>query len=160
VTAHELGHSLFSLEDLYVFLNPTRPSVPDPQPAGNWDLMSSNAEEFFGWNKLLNGWLDENNVRCLSSQISSTHYIEKIDSPSNKPKLILINLSQGVTLAIEARSGGALVYKIDTRIQHGDGPILAQKQLLASANQFTLDGWTIKVKDSDNKGLLVDVVKN
>jgi M6 family metalloprotease-like protein len=160
VTAHELGHSLFSLEDLYVFLNPTRPSVPDPQPAGNWDLMSSNAEEFFGWNKLLNGWLDANNVRCLTNQLSSTHYIETIDSPSDKAKLILINLSPGVTLAIEGRFGGILVYKIDSRIQHGDGPISAQKQLITNSDQLTLDGWTIQVRDSDPKGFLVEVLRN
>jgi len=159
VMAHELGHSLFGLEDLYVFLNPTRPSVPDPQPAANWDLMSGNSSEFFGWNKLLMGWLEPNHLRCLTNQVSSSHYIETIDSPGNKPKLILINVSPGVTLAVEGRKAGVLVYKIDSRIAHGDGPILAEKRLLSSSEQLTRDSWTVRVKDSDSKGFLVEVVK-
>jgi hypothetical protein len=74
----------------------------------------------------------------------------------------LINLEAGVTLAIEGRSqwtSGVLVYKIDTRINHGDGPIVAQKNLLSSGQQLTLDGWTIKVVAVDPSGFLVDVVK-
>ena len=162
VMAHELGHSLFGLEDLYVFLNSNRPSVPEPVPAGSWDIMSSLGREFFGWNKLLMGWLEPYHVRCLSNQSTSSHFIETIDTASNKPKLVLINLAAGVTLAIEGRSQwtrGVLVYKIDTRINHGDGPIIAQKTLLSSGQQLTLDGWTIKVVAVDPSGFLVDVVK-
>jgi M6 family metalloprotease-like protein len=163
VMAHELGHSLFGLEDLYVFLNANRPSVPDPVPAGPWDMMSSLGKEFFGWNKLLMGWLDTHHVRCIGNQVSSSHFIDTIDKPGSKPKLVLINLSNGVTLAIEGRtspSKGALVYKIDTRINHGDGPIFAQKSLLGSGQQLTLDGWTIKVAAVDTSGILIDVLKN
>jgi M6 family metalloprotease-like protein len=163
VMAHELGHSLFGLEDLYVFLNANRPSVPDPVPAGPWDMMSSLGKEFFGWNKLLMGWLDTHHVRCISNQVSSSHFIDTIDKSGSKPKLVLINLSNGVTLAIEGRtspSKGALVYKIDTRINHGDGPIIAQKSLLSSGQQLTLEGWTIKVVAVDTSGILIDVVKN
>ena len=162
VMAHELGHSLFGLEDLYVFLNPTRPSVPDPTPAGPWDMMSNSTGEFFGWNKLLMGWLEPYHVRCITNQASSSHYIETIDTISSKSKLILINLSEGVTLAVEARaqsSKGVLVYKIDSRINHGDGPITAEKTLLGSGRQLTLDGWVIRVKDVDAKGFLIEVVK-
>ena len=162
VMAHELGHSLFGLEDLYVFLNANRPSVPDPVPAGQWDLMSSTAKEFFGWNKLLMGWLEPHQIRCISNQSSSSHFIEDIDKASDKPKLILINLSEGVTLAIEGRMSpwkGVLAYKIDTRINHGDGPIRAEKTLLTATQQITLDGWTIKVAAIDTSGYLVDVIK-
>jgi M6 family metalloprotease-like protein len=162
VMAHELGHSLFGLEDLNVFLNSNRPSVPEPFPAGYWDIMSSLGREFFGWNKLLMGWLEPYHVRCLSNQSTSSHFIETIDTASNKPKLVLINLLEGVTLAIEGRtqpSKGVLAYKIDSRINHGDGPIIAQKTLLSSGQQLTLDGWTIKVVAVDTSGFLIDVIK-
>jgi M6 family metalloprotease-like protein len=162
VMAHELGHSLFGLEDLYVFLNSNRPSVPDPAPAGPWDIMSSLGREFFGWNKLLMGWFEPYQVRCISNQASSSHFIETIDKASGKPKLILINLSDGVTLAIEGRmlpNKGVLVYKIDSRINHGDGPIRAEKTLLTATQQITLDGWTIKVLATDTSGFLIDVIK-
>jgi hypothetical protein len=124
--------------------------------------MSSLGREFFGWNKLLMGWLEPYHVRCLSNQAASSHFIEAIETAGNKPKLVLINLAAGVTLAIEGRSqwtSGVLVYKIDTRINHGDGPIIAQKSLLSSGQQLTLDGWTIKVVAVDPSGFLVDVVK-
>ena len=163
--AHELGHSIFRLEDLYVFLNANRPTVPDPTPAGSWDMMSNSAREFFGWSKLLNGWIEDSQVRCLTSQNSSIHYLEDISIASNKPKLSLINLELGVTLAIEARqksdgSNGVLVYKIDSRISHGDGPIIAQKELLSVGKSLTLDGWKIAAIDRDKNGVLVKVEKN
>jgi hypothetical protein len=125
-------------------------------------MMSTLGREFFGWNKLLMGWLEPYQVRCLSNQATSSHFIETIDTASGNPKLILINLSEGVTLAIEGRtqpSKGVLAYKIDSRINHGDGPIIAQKSLLSSGQQLTLDGWTIKVVAVDTSGFLVDVVK-
>lgn len=163
--AHELGHSIYSLEDLYVFLNANRPTVPDPTPAGSWDMMSNSTREFFGWSKLLNGWLDDSQVRCLVSQSSSIHYLEDISIASTKTKLVLINLAVGVTLAIETRqnyngSKGVLVYKIDSRIAHGDGPIIAQKELLNVGKSLTLEGWTITTLDQDSKGTLVKVAKN
>lgn len=159
--AHELGHSLFGLEDLYVFLNSNRPSVPDPTPAGSCDIMSNSSREYFGWSKMLNGWLLPSQIRCLTNQESTTHYIEDIALSSNKPKLILINLKLGVTLAVETRSigvvGGALVYKIDSRTDHGDGPIVAQKSLLTTGSELSVDGWRISVIDQDLNGLLVRV---
>jgi M6 family metalloprotease-like protein len=161
VMAHELGHSLFGLEDLYVFTNRNRPTAPDPTPAGTWDMMSMLASEFFGWNKLLAGWLEPTQVRCISDQASTTHYVETLEVRSDKPKVVLINLADGVTLAIEVRTeqffSGVLVYKIDTRIQHGDGPILSEKLLLAPGAALTRDGWTIKVVGFDSKGFLIEV---
>ena len=70
VIAHELGHTLFNLEDLYVFLNSNRPSVPDPSPAGSWDMMSNSAPNFFGWSKYLIGWLDDSEINCVTNQTS------------------------------------------------------------------------------------------
>jgi M6 family metalloprotease-like protein len=162
--AHELGHSLFGLEDLYVFLNATRPSVPDPSPAGSWDMMSNSSQEYFGWSKFLNDWFAPKQVRCLVNQSATTHYLEDISIASEKPKLLLINLQAGVTIAVEVRLAsarlGLLVYKIDSRIAHGDGPITAQKQLLSIDNHISIDGWKILAKDSDSKGVLVEITRS
>ncbi len=162
--AHEFGHSLFGLEDLYVFLNANRPSVSDPQPAGNWDMMSSSFQEFFGWNKYLNGWFSQNQVRCLDNQRSTFHYLEEISLTSENAKLALINIQQGVTVGIESRLDkdgvGVLVYKIDSRIAHGDGPITAQKQLLRSGQSLVIENWQITVRDTDLSGSLIEVVRS
>lgn len=164
--AHELGHSLFGLEDLYVFLNANRPSVPEPNPAGNWDMMSTSARDFLGWNRLLMGWIDDQQVRCIKDQKTTVHYLESINLASTKPKLLLINLQEGVTLAIESRSPsvlsiskGLLVYKIDTRISHGDGPIQAQNLLLLPGMSMSIEGWNIRALNRDDYGVLVQVEK-
>lgn len=166
VLAHELGHALFGLEDLYVFLNANRPSVPDPLPAGPWDMMSNSHFEFFGWSKYLMGWIEDSQVRCIKNQSSSTHYLESIEINSSKPKLTVINLMEGVSLAFETRLDsnstnvrGLLVYKIDTRIAHGDGPVIAQKRLLLAGDSLQIDGWAVKVVDTDPSGVLIELSK-
>ena len=164
--AHELGHTLFGLEDLYVFLNDQRPSVPGgPNPAGSWDMMSNSSREFFGWSKFLSGWLEDNQVRCLTNQSSTIHYIESLESLGKEPKLVLINLQAGVTIAIEFRQHpnyfvrGVLVYKVDSRINHGDGPITAQTELLSEGKSLDIDGWRISAVTEGVDGMLVKVEK-
>ena len=164
--AHELGHTLFGLEDLYVFLNDQRPSVPGgANPAGSWDMMSNSSQEFFGWSKYLNGWIADQQIRCLSNQISTVHYLESLEIASDKPKLILINLQEGVTIGVELRllssssSRGVLVYKIDSRINHGDGPITAQSSLLYEGRSLVIDGWKITALEEGVEGMLIKVEK-
>jgi M6 family metalloprotease-like protein len=164
--AHELGHTLFGLEDLYVFLNDQRPSVAGgPIPAGSWDMMSNSSREFFGWSKFLNGWLDDQQVRCLSNQVNSVHYLETLELASMAPKLILLNLQEGVTINVEVRkldgstSRGALVYKVDSRINHGDGPITAQSELLYEGKSLQIDGWRVTALEEGTEGMLIKVEK-
>lgn len=157
--AHELGHTLFGLEDLYLF------SPGDPNPAGSWDMMSNSSREFFGWSKFLSGWLEDQQVRCVSNQMSTVHYLESLELSSVKPKLILINLQEGVTIGVEVRqltgsaNRGALVYKIDSRINHGDGPIKAQNELLYVGKSLVIDGWRVSAVEEGNEGMLIKVEK-
>ena len=177
--AHELGHTLFGLEDLYIFLNSSRPSVPDPQPAGPWDMMSSVDRNFFGWSKYLIGWLEDTSISCATNQNTLTTYISKLDNYSSKPdvidtrkKLFLINSAPGVVIGVEVRLGGRevrvneqclqqnmclglLIYTVDTNVNHGDGPIVAQKSLLYMKETLILGKYQFKVDDFDDNGLLV-----
>jgi len=164
VISHELGHSLFGLEDLYLFNS----SGSDPLPAGSWDLMSStSATTFFGWNKYLNGWLSESDTDCVTNQNSITQYLEDLDSLSTSKKMILLNTAPGVLIAAEVRSAtcnskscmGLLIYKINTNIHHGEGPISAQKLLLYAGDNLVIDKHRFTVDDSDNKGLLIRISK-
>ena len=166
IIAHELGHSLYGLEDLYVFLNSQRPTVPEPLPAGRWDLMSDAGlqSDFFGWNKLLMGWMKDEEVRCVQNQSSSTHYLAD-HTNSVGTKLLLINLKPGITIAIESRpqsskSQALLVYKIDSNIHHGEGPITAEKFLMSKGEIKNMDNWSIEVKESAPTGLIVSLIKS
>ena len=162
--AHELGHTLFGLEDLYVF---SGKSGPPSVPAGSWDMMSDSTKAFFGWSKFLNGWLDGVQVRCVSDQLKSVHYIEDINRTGERPKLLTINLQEGVTISTEVRCRelynftdcGALIYKIDSRINHGDGPITAESSLLSEGNFKLIDGWKISALKNGGQGMLIEVEK-
>ena len=160
---HELGHSLFYLEDLYVFLNSNRPTVPDPSPAGTWDMMSNSTQEFFGWNKLLMGFLLDSEILCLKTNVEAVQYLHSI-SDVDGCKLLVINLKEGVSLLAEVRVDslnkyGLLVYKVDTNISHGDGPYVAEKTLIYSSKEKTIEGWKFSVLGEDSKGLLFKVEK-
>jgi M6 family metalloprotease-like protein len=172
VIAHELGHTLFGLEDLYVFLNSSRPSTQDPTPAGNWDFMSSIDGNVFGWSKYLNGWLEDTAINCATTQNSLTTYLSKLDAIDARKKLFLINSAPGVVIGAEVRLGdgrvcitegiylpdkclGLLIYTVDTNVNHGNGPIVAQKNLLYMKETLTLGKYQFKVEDFDDSGLLV-----
>ena len=167
---HELGHSLFSFEDLYLFSeaqSQTSGTVrkSDMDVPNKWDLManSSRGLGLLEWNRLLMGWLYENEVRCLSNQKSSTHYLTDVDTTTD-PKLLTINLSPGVTLAAEVRPGsgsekGLLLYLINTYVSHGEGPILTQNSVLTKGQSKSMLGWQFTVIDSNDDGVLFEAIK-
>ncbi len=164
---HELGHAFFGLEDLYLFSevfsgsSSTRSELGVPM---GWDLMaSSNRGGLLEWNKFLMGWIEDSEVRCLTDQKSSVHYLSDADS-TRDPKLLTINLSPGVTLAAEVRIGsgvekGLLLYIINTYQNAGEGPILSQKAVINKGQSKNMFGWQFSVIDSNEDGVLFEVVK-
>lgn len=162
---HELGHSLYAFEDLYLFDQTMDPGVAlGMEVPTRWDLMA-NADllELLGWNKLLMGWLEESEVRCISEQKTSIHYLTSVGN-SNGSKLLTINLAPGVTLAAEARNSsstnsGLLLYQINTNTNHGQGPVLTQKFLMSKGEAKSLLGWRISVLETDADGVLLEAVK-
>jgi hypothetical protein len=164
---HEFGHSLFSFEDLYLF---SQASTGAPRKLGElsvpskWDLMSDSSKvSLLGWNKFLIGWLYDSEVRCISEQKSSIHYLSNRET-SNDTKLLTINLAPGVTLAAEAKNAsgtdkGLLLYLINTHTSHGEGPILTQNTLITKGQSKSWLGWQINVLDSNEEGVLIEAVK-
>ncbi|MFM8752302.1 MAG: hypothetical protein ACKOEB_03800 [Actinomycetota bacterium] len=161
---HELGHSLFGFEDLY--LQSEIPTEWLPQELNvplTWEIMAnSNLAAITNWNRLLMGWIPDEEVRCLSDQSSSIHYLSGVPS-QNQPKIVLINLAPGVTLAAEAREGvssqGLLLYIIDTNLAHGQVPMRALPYLLKAGESKELFDWKFKVLETNKDGLLVEVSK-
>jgi hypothetical protein len=165
---HEFGHSLFSFEDLYLFSQAssgtTRQKLGDVSVPSKWDLMSDSTKvSLLGWNKFLIGWLYDSEVRCISEQKSSIHYLSNRET-SNDTKLLTINLAPGVTLAAEAKNAsgtdkGLLLYLIDTYTSHGEGPILTQNSLITKGQSKSWLGWQFNVLDSNEEGVLIEAVK-
>lgn len=79
--------------------------------------------------------------------------------------MILTNLQEGVTIGVEVRqlnsstARGALVYKIDSRINHGDGPITAEQVLILEGKSLVIDGWKISALEEGIEGMLIKVEK-
>jgi M6 family metalloprotease-like protein len=166
---HELGHSLYGFEDLYLFSEARSQSsgtlgLRDMNVPNKWDLMADSTRSvFLEWNKFLMGWIKDSEVRCLSDQSTSIHYLSDVDTTTD-PKLLTINLAPGVTLAAEVRTAagvdkGLLLYIINTYTNHGEGPILTQNTLLAKGQTKAMLGWEFTVLDSDEKGLLFSAKK-
>ncbi len=162
---HELGHSLFAFEDLYLFDQTLDPGKDLGLDVPNrWDLMANaNLIELLGWNKFLMGWLEDSEVRCLSDQKASIHYLTS-DNASQMSKLLTINLAPGVTLAAESRKvtsndSGLLLSFINSNTNHGQGPVLAQKYLMTKGDFKSLLGWRITVLESDTDGVLIEATK-
>jgi len=152
---HELGHSFFGLEDLYLFSevnSRVAPQLADLDVPMRWDLMASS-----------NRGLADSEVRCLTDQKSSIHYLSDSDSTKD-PKLLTINLSPGVTLAAEVRYGsgtekGLLLYLVNTHQNAGEGPILTQNTVVTKGQSKSMFGWQFSVIDSNDDGVLFEAVK-
>ncbi len=162
---HELGHSLFAFEDLYLFSQSSdTPRGAEYEVPLKWDLMAnSNRGSFIEWNKFLMGWLFDSEIRCLTDQKTSVHYLSTVDT-SKDSKLLTINLAPGVTLGAESRisttdSSGLLLYTVNTHISHGQGPILAQNSLVLKGQSKSWNGWQFNVLDSDADGILFEAIK-
>ena len=121
-----------------------------------WDLMANSTRgRFLNWNKFLIGWLKDSEVRCISNQDTSFHYLST-NSGSSDAQLLTINLQEGVTLAAEARllskdKSGLLLYLINTYVSHGDGPILTFNKLFSQGEIKNLFGWEFSVLDSTDR---------
>ncbi len=165
IWVHELGHALYAFEDLYLFDQSLDPGKAlNLEVPNKWDFMANaNLLQLLGWNKLLMGWLEDSEVRCLSDQKASIHYLSSVDT-SKESKLLTINLAPGVTLAGEARiasstESGLLLSFINTNTNHGQGPVLAQKFLMTKGDSKSLLGWRISVLESDTDGVLIEAIK-
>jgi hypothetical protein len=161
---HELGHSMFGLEDLYLFSENKAEWLPSElTPILAWDLMaSSQIEVLSNWNRLLMGWISDTEIRCLTDQSQSTHYLSDF-TKKGQPQLLLINLAPGVSLAAESRIWGEsqrlLLYVVDTNLSHGQGPLRSLNTLLKAGESKELFDWKFNVLETSKDGLLLEVSK-
>lgn len=159
---HELGHSLFAFEDLYLFSPIPMTERDELSTPEAWDLMAGPTLALLNWNRLLMGWLRDSEVRCVSNQTSTTHYLTSFQN-NDEPKLTLINLTEGVTIAAEVRDRGMdkglLIYMIDTYIPHGQAPIRTYNTLMTKGMKKSIYGWDISILENDKDGVLFNILK-
>ncbi|MCB9751035.1 MAG: hypothetical protein H6713_13685 [Myxococcales bacterium] len=153
---HELGHSL-GLVDSYSFIEPTGFT----RPFSLMDLISSDAPEYFAYERWLLGWLDDARVACLPE--STTVRLSPIERDEGLAA-VMVPLAATRSLVVESRRAigwdqalsreGAVVYTVDTTVASGEGPIrvLNDQQALGVGDSLSVEGVTIAVLDSSEDG--------
>jgi M6 family metalloprotease-like protein len=130
VFVHEMGH-VFGLPDLYDYLAPRSLQW---RFAGGWSVMSANITggHYFAYNKLKLGWLDADQVKCMTTPGTVEAEITPLETRGGV-KAIMVRTGPSNAYAVEVRQKigedaglcdeGALIYTIDATKSNGYGPI-------------------------------------
>ncbi len=129
VADHETSHT-FGLPDLYAFT-----ATDYHRYVGGWDLMGDIAgpsPQHVGWERWKFGWIDDNQVACLTKAGSRTVRLKAAESPGGT-KIAIVRTGETTAYVAESRraaggdaracSSGVLIYKVDSSTRTGDGPV-------------------------------------
>jgi M6 family metalloprotease-like protein len=177
---HETGH-MFGLTDLRDVTDPTRQNSSD---LGVFDLMNSMiAPELLAWQRFILGILNDDQVRCVAGNTSTTHFLAPVEKITNEPKMVVIPISKFRAVIIESRRSlgfdtnlgslneGVIVYSLDTTIGYRKSPIkiipqpnatdvMWRRDAAIKLNQsVTAEGWKITVIETGDFGDVVKVEK-
>jgi len=163
VLAHEIGHAWLGYEDLYLF------SSQNVSPLGKWDLMSQTGTELSGWSRFLAGWVESSAVRCASPTATSRHYLAALNSESanTRPRLLVVPLSASSAIVVDYRAPNTwssdlktatlVVYRIDTTVDHGNGPITLVGLIEQAGGTLTSGSVKISTKSMNAAGVVLEV---
>lgn len=186
--AHELGHAWLNLWDLYS----GQRGITDFVGLNRFDVMYNaglndyNATDMTVWNKYLAGWVEPNQVRCITSAGTTTHFVSTNSVVSELPKAVMVKISETKVLVIDTWRKSefnrccneTIAYVVDATRIHFAGPYRLQGSLEKPGDQLVLDEsllatkteWTLRpdepltisnvtitLLDSDASGAMVEV---
>ncbi len=127
---HEFGHML-GLVDLYAYNGNGDRFVGDFSLMGK-SFEHSLAPEFFGWERWLLGWIDDDQVICGYNSSNNKATLTPIEVAGGI-KILAIPINEHTSLVVESRQplgyderipkGGPLVYIVDVSVPSGMGTI-------------------------------------
>ncbi|MCX5393748.1 M6 family metalloprotease domain-containing protein [Streptomyces sp. NBC_00094] len=130
LVAHETAHT-FGLPDLYAF----DAGGDAHRFIGGWDVMGlvgGRGSQFFAWHSWKLGWTADNQVVCRATKGSDTVYLTAVEYGSGT-KMAVIRTGPTTAYVVESRRGvqadagscstGALVYRVDSSVWTGYGPV-------------------------------------
>jgi M6 family metalloprotease-like protein len=190
-TAHEIGH-LMGLADLYNYDGANAGAAGMGQNAddlqfsymGIYDLMNwagGSGVELTAWNRWLIDLISDDQIRCLPTTATTTLLSPIEVSGGVKGAVIQLSTTEAIVLEsrralrydkkMEKKSEGVLIYKVNTAIPSGLGPMrvigspgstdkLFRDAPLKLNESRIVDGYTIKVIESGVFGDVVEVSKN
>ncbi|HEU5108762.1 MAG TPA: hypothetical protein VFT95_09415, partial [Micromonosporaceae bacterium] len=127
VLNHESGHT-FSLPDLYAYAG-GHPFV------GGWDLMgliSGPAPDNLAWHKWKLGWLDTAQLGCVNAPGTTQHTLTPLSAPGGvKAVVVRTGTTTALVAEVRTRAGldaaacdtGVLIYRVDSAVNSGSGPV-------------------------------------
>jgi M6 family metalloprotease-like protein len=126
VLPHENGH-VFGLPDLY--------TAEGGGTVGHWDIMSEDwgaNNDLLGWHKWKLGWLDSNQVNCVSAPGTTEYRLTPLATTGGQ-KMVVVPLTAetGYAVEVRTRSGndeavcrpGVLIYRVRSDVDTGHGPV-------------------------------------
>ena len=163
---HNLGHTLFQLEDLYIHSWNTEAVKVRSSSVIQFDIMANGSSpDFIGWNRWLNGWLTDSDISCLDPNVKTqTLRIGYLGNAEGK-RLLVIPGSYGIGYFVEYRDAlfnegrGLFVYHLDSNTQHGSGPLEGVNTLLSSGESVEFRGYRFSVLGADTDGAYVRIEK-
>lgn len=165
---HEFGHAL-GLTD-----------IRDTTDLGNqksdgmyYDIMNNpQFPELLVWHRYLLGFLNDNQMHCVTSEETSTHWLSPVARDTKDVKGVVIPLSETEAVIIESRRAigfdkslqyrpelqGAVVYTLDSKIPYRRTPVKVIATL--KNNDFvTTNGYKISLVESGTFGDVIKVEK-
>lgn len=133
---HELGH-VFGLPDLYDVHGIGSSYWDGLRFAGGWDLMSWLGTDagLTAWERWQLGWLDDAQVECVAAGTAVERTLTPLEEPGGQKALVFpTGPSSAYVVEVRQRlredaglcAGGVLVYRIDTSVDSGDGPLVVR----------------------------------
>jgi M6 family metalloprotease-like protein len=129
---HEMGHML-GLTDIRDTRNL---GAQKSDGMGFFDLMANPmVPELTVWHRFLLGIVNDNQIRCVTQETTSFHWIRPVAERTSGVKGVVIPLGPYEALVVESRRSlgydtrllksqeGALVYSLDTRIKYRQSPM-------------------------------------
>lgn len=171
---HEIGHAM-SLVDLYAFSGSTHRFVGDFSLMGN--TFTRISPEFLAWERWQLGWVDDTQVVCAKSGVTSVALspIETVGgtkmviAPTGTTTAVIVESRRAVGLDAALPKAGPLVYFVDTSIASGLGAIRVLPiddtdtrkagAPLSLGQSITYAGITVKFASGDTSSPTVEVTR-
>jgi hypothetical protein len=106
---HELYHSGIGLDDHY---GDAKFDINTEYGLGGWTLMTPWGGDLSAWEKWFMGFINDNQIHCVSAQSATTRWIAPSSVKTKEKKLIVVPISQYKGIVIESIRAAGLYYKI------------------------------------------------
>ena len=131
---------MFGLEDYYSFEWTEEGTTFEDQFrfTGQFDNLGyayGKSPEWFGWSRWIIDFIGDSQVRCVTDQEVTTHFLRAVSSGSADPMIVVIPTGKFTAVVVESRRStrhdqrapertyGLLVYEVNTKNVNGYGPV-------------------------------------